>query len=1330
MKKYVLLAIMIMAVSGLLSQSIIKTWHFPQPVLNTSDDGFTEIFYEDCYNYGPEGHPLMPHKGISLLLPQEESILEIRIVSQNFYSGSQNLKIKPAARQFPLSQSIQDYSVKPDASVYGSELPYPAELIADQSTHFLSGHGIGAFTICPVKYIPLRNEVTFLESITLEIITNKSAEATEAQKFLKGDEIVKTRINRIAGNPEQIKNYSYPPERSSTEADILLISNQALLPQFNAYISFKEATGYIVVTETTENIYASFSGDDPQDKIRNCIIDYVQNYGISWVILGGDADANNAAENIIPHRGFYCNAYSTPEDDLPTDLYYSNLDGTWDNDNDNRYGEPGEEDLYAEVAIGRFCVDNNDEINNMTQKHIRYQDAPVLDDIEKSLFLGEMLWPEPTWGGDYKDEVAFGSSNHGYTTVGLSSNFNITFLYERDGYWDKYDVFDQYSNVGVNLRNHLGHSGTTYNMLMYTSDLTTTNFTNDGINRGLAIGYSQGCYNGAFDNRETSPGYYVEDCFSEKITSIETAEVANIGNSRYGWGQHMSTDGASQYFDRQFFDAIFGEEITMIGEANRDSKEDNIGYINGHDGAIRWCYYELNLFGDPTMDIWTAMPLPIVASYPMAIPVGAQYINFTTDAPGARIGLMQDGTLIGRGLTDNNGELNLTLFDPLSNQEPIQVSIIAHNRVRHLGNIIVITDEPFVVYDQHVVHDIAGNNNGKMDFGEFVTLELTVKNAGLVDASNVMVKLRSIDPYVTIIDSSENYGDIASGSTKTIDGAFSVTIADNVPDNHLLNFDVVASADTTWISYFSNLAFGPELTILEMVVDDSQGNNNGRLDPGENAIIKVKNKNTGHCVADNCHATLSTNCYFLELVNSEDSIGTLSQLGYKWAEFEVNVDPEAPNGVIIANLNYNLASCAYIKSKTFKKKLGLLVEDFETGNFTKFNWQMSGNTPWQITTNYPYEGFYSAKSGLIGNGQSSEISLTMKTMTADTISFVKKVSSEQDMDKLKFFMNGNLIAEWSGTYQGWTTEKFYVPVGNHNFKWVYQKDGTGSAGADQAWLDYIILPPKATLTCYAGPDDFVCDENPFHCLGQATAWTSITWTTSGSGSFSNPNILQPQYYPSQDDILSGNITLTISVTGEGTSDDDTMLLTFHESLPSPAKPDGPDYVDVYTTPSSDYTTQEISGAWYYEWLLDPAEAGTIDGNGFSVTVNWNSDYLGQAQISVSAINECGAGLYSETLDVTIDNTVGIPGNEQIASTLRIIPNPNQGLFKLEWNLSGNETSTRLQISNILGEIIYTAEALPGVSFAELDLSSTKAGLYFAVISNGKDRIVRKLLITK
>jgi len=145
--------------------------------------------------------------------------------------------------------------------------------------------------------------------------------------------------------------------------------------------------------------------------------------------------------------------------------------------------------------------------------------------------------------------------------------------------------------------------------------------------------YSQGCMAGGFDNG---------DCIAEHFSvKTDNAAFAVIMNARYGWGVVGSTNGASQRFHREFWDAIFGEEIPEIGKANQDSKEDIIPRI--HYACMRWCFYQLNLFGDPTLIFYTDENTPPdIPAKPSGLTmgrIGADYIFKTsaTDSDGDKI---------------------------------------------------------------------------------------------------------------------------------------------------------------------------------------------------------------------------------------------------------------------------------------------------------------------------------------------------------------------------------------------------------------------------------------------------------------------------------------------------------------------------------------------------------------------------------------------------------------------------------------------------------------------------------------------------------------------
>ncbi|MFN6945007.1 MAG: T9SS type B sorting domain-containing protein [Cytophagaceae bacterium] len=100
--------------------------------------------------------------------------------------------------------------------------------------------------------------------------------------------------------------------------------------------------------------------------------------------------------------------------------------------------------------------------------------------------------------------------------------------------------------------------------------------------------------------------------------------------------------------------------------------------------------------------------------------------------------------------------------------------------------------------------------------------------------------------------------------------------------------------------------------------------------------------------------------------------------------------------------------------------------------------------------------------------------------------------------------------------------------------------GTGAcAPASQTMRVNITPAPIAN----AGPDMTVCADTAGVAInGNMTIATGGTWTTSGSGYFADPNVIDPVYHPVGD---AGQVTLTLTSTGNGncTAVSDQMILT-------------------------------------------------------------------------------------------------------------------------------------------------------------------------------------------
>jgi PKD repeat protein len=181
----------------------------------------------------------------------------------------------------------------------------------------------------------------------------------------------------------------------------------------------------------------------------------------------------------------------------------------------------------------------------------------------------------------------------------------------------------------------------------------------------------------------------------------------------------------------------------------------------------------------------------------------------------------------------------------------------------------------------------------------------------------------------------------------------------------------------------------------------------------------------------------------------------------------------------------------------------------------------------------------------------------------------------------------------------------------------------------------------------------------------------------------------------------------------------------------PGTPEGPDYVDLYYNPVTSYTTSGSANSTAYEWSLTPYNAGDLQTISLLESqVTWNLSFLGMATIKVRGANVCGESVWSDVLEVTVENSVGVndPDNE---SGIKISPNPNTGLFKLEVNTPNSDVIS-FKIVTPVNSVIYEKDNIPisGYYSTIIDLGSATNGMYFLNVITSEKNLVRKLVIQK
>ncbi len=375
--------------------------------------------------------------------------------------------------------------------------------------------------------------------------------------------------------------------------------------------------------------------DKPKAKaIRNFIKDMHMNHGTKWVLLGGDTD-------IVPFMGAYTSTKSATyvDNNIPTDLYYSDLNGTWNQDGDNNYGETIDGvDLYPDVFVGRVPASTPIEARNFVNKTLTYEKNPPTGYVHKILFLAEWVDNE-TDGAIAKDLIG----------EGIPSGFFITKLYESDGNLNSTNAIEE-MNKGYGLINHEGHASP-LKLSVGPNRLNCEHIDMLDNSSRYFILYSVGSNSNSMD----------EDSIAECFINSHNGAVAYIGNSRLGWYQPGNPgNGTSDRYDQEFFKYFF-KNLTL-GEVFALSKASLISHSTT-DNSYRWVQYGLNLLGDPELPIWTSeprnftvfMPQWIIKNHELIINVKDNNLSLSD----ARVCLMQDIPIVRK--TNISGEVKFVL---------------------------------------------------------------------------------------------------------------------------------------------------------------------------------------------------------------------------------------------------------------------------------------------------------------------------------------------------------------------------------------------------------------------------------------------------------------------------------------------------------------------------------------------------------------------------------------------------------------------------------------------------------------------------------------------
>jgi hypothetical protein len=379
-------------------------------------------------------------------------------------------------------------------------------------------------------------------------------------------------------------------------------------------------------------------------------------------------------------------------------------------------------------------------------------------------------------------------------------------------------------------------------------------------------------------------------------------------------------------------------------------------------------------------------------------------------------------------------------------------------RVKDANNLINNKVIPISTDGFIIDYDIYTADNDSLEFGETATVDLILINETESEATGITAMMSSAHPQVSITDASENIGSISPTETVTITGAFSFNLGTDVENMDMIDliFDVQADQDN-WQRPVEAPVYAP---VIEQAGASIVDGDNNRLDPGETVLYHPVMHNAGGADLQNVEFTLTTTDPYLSITDSEHSTAEMQPLASETLDMVLEAAPDAPVGHV-AEMSLQVTGDNYSTSLTMHVSIGLIVEDWESGDMESYSWGTEGQADWFITSDTVFNGTYALQSGDIADNEVSTLRIGLEVLAQDSIRFYRKVSCEDgsadNWDYLAFYIDGAEQARWDGE-KDWAQFSYPVSPGFHLFEWKYIKDYSVSTGGDCAWLDDITLP--------------------------------------------------------------------------------------------------------------------------------------------------------------------------------------------------------------------------------------------------------------------------------
>lgn len=1136
--------------------------------------------------------------------------------------------------------------------IYSTNAFYSLDVATVEPVGIARDRNLARLQFSPVSYNPVTNKLIVCRQATVTVVY-RGVDVATTQNLFKNYNTPSfvPPANRL--NTLYSKNIN-----SSAPIRYLIISHSMFRGHLDTFIEWKRRKGFIVDVAYTDNPAVGNTTTSITNYIKNIYANVTPaNPAPTYLLLVGDI------EQIPSFTGVSDNEHVT-------DLYYT----TWNTGDD-----------IPDCYCGRFSAKNVEQLIPQIEKTLMHEQYTFADPS----FLDRAIMVAGVDGGNTND--------NGYNYGDPSMDYAITNYI--NGYHDFQEV--RY------FKNDISIVPSATNVIMGSSNASNAEFVRSCYNLGASlINYtahgSPTCWGTPYFGTENVPemtnhqrfGLMIGNCCQSNTFTLDAClGEALLRQDNYCGAVGYIGASNSTYWSYDFFWTVgarsniapnmsMSYNATQLGAYDCMCHTHNEAYskwattqgaimmagnlavesINGTNSLYYWEIY--HLMGDPSLMPYLTQPEVLNLTMQPVITTVSTTLQITTE-PYVYVAITDTTThtLLAAAFANS---LGIATIELPSNMQvgTYEVTASAQQRRTAFRSLQVI--EPTVNAPYTIAAHISPLS--PIEAGCSVPFSVSVRNIGTTHASNVMVRLASSDPRITIPTNSIIVPRIEANETLELNSTLNAYFAQQITDGTCVIIKATVSwGNTTTVVEFPVYVNAPALTV-------TYSDKAPIILPGGNLGIEATVSNHGHAAIPSSQLTLSSPTSLLTVTNLNPSPFTINPNSATICHYTIQADSTLPQGIIVP-LHVQIDGFYSPIDDTIKVFTSQPIsETFEGDSFHIPGWAQ-GSFPWVFTSETAANGTTSLRSNSsITHDQTSDITIQHTFTHSDSIHFCYKVSSEGNYDKFFFYIDNIEVLNASGEVD-WTPTAFPVSEGNHTFRFSYEKDYSVSANSDCAWIDNIVLPPAIVPATFR--NDQVCVGSTY-LIGNDTIDTHTP--TSGVHTVTNNNVIE---------IVDYSVISSFQVdTFVSTCDSLTFLSRFYSQT----------CVDTFLLPNSSGCDSSLALHLTVNHSVSDTFQVTILGDSYL----WGDSLYtasGQYDQHFTSVAGCDSAV---TLILTLDpldaTTPSLP------MRYNPYPNPTTGLVTLDI-----PDGTSVEVFDINGRIV--SKSFVQNPSPVLDISALPSGLY-------------------